>query len=110
MSRGINKVSLIGNVGKKDVSAYPSGDKVVNIRLATTSSWLEHGTGKKKEETQWHNLVVSGRLADIVDEYVVKGNLLYIEGALKYSKWTDRNGVEKDKTEIIVRDLQMLGK
>ena len=109
MARGVNKVFLIGNVGKDpDVKYFPSGDAVCNFTLATSESWNDKQTGEKKEHVEWHNLVARKKLAEIVGQYVKKGSKLYIEGSIKTRKWQDKEGKDRYITEIMVQDMQML--
>jgi single-strand DNA-binding protein len=106
----VNKVILVGNLGKDpDVRYLPDGGAVVNLALATSSSWKDKNTGEKREETEWHRVVIYGRLAEIVGEYCKKGRSVYIEGRLKTRKWQDQSGVDKYTTEIIADQMQLLG-
>ncbi|MGD2074173.1 MAG: single-stranded DNA-binding protein [Gammaproteobacteria bacterium] len=110
MARGVNKVMLIGHLGKDpEVRYMPSGNAVCNVTLATTDSWKDKQTGEAKERTEWHNLVFYGRLAEIAGEYLRKGSQAYVEGRLQTRKWQDKNGNDRYTTEIIVNDMQMLG-
>lgn len=110
MSKGINKVILIGNVGKDPETRYlPNGDAVVNFSLATSEEWKDKNTGEKKEATEWHKIVAFRKLAEIISKYVTKGSRLYIEGSLKTRKWTDNGGTDHYSTEIVAKDMQMLG-
>jgi len=109
MARGINKVILVGNAGKDPETRYmPSGGAVVNLTLATSENWTDK-SGEKQERTEWHRLVIFGKLADIAAEYVRKGMQLYIEGSLRTRKWQDKEGRDNYTTEIIVNEFQMLG-
>ncbi len=106
----INKVILVGNLGQDpEVKYMPSGGAVTNISIATTDSWKDKATGEKKENTEWHRVVFFNRLAEIVGEYLRKGSQVYIEGNLRTRKWQDQNGVDKYTTEIVAREMQMLG-
>lgn len=106
----VNKVILVGNLGKDpDVRYLPDGGAVVNMSLATTSSWKDKNSGEKKEETEWHRVVIYGRLAEIAGEYCKKGRSVYIEGRLKTRKWQDQSGVDKYTTEIVADAMQLLG-
>lgn len=106
----VNKVILVGNCGRDPEIRYmPDGKAVANISLATSSKRKDRNTGEVIEETQWHRVTFYDRLAEIAGEYVKKGRPLYIEGRLKYGKYTDNAGVEKHTTDIIATDLQMLG-
>lgn len=105
----INKVILVGNLGQDpEVKYMPSGGAVTNISIATTDSWKDKATGEKKENTEWHRVVFFNRLAEIVGEYLRKGSQVYIEGNLRTRSWED-NGVKKYSTEIVAREMQMLG-
>lgn len=106
----VNKVILVGNLGKDpDVRYLPDGGAVVNLALATSSNWKDKNTGEKREETEWHRVVIYGRLAEIAGEYCKKGRSVYIEGRLKTRKWQDQSGVDKYTTEIIADQMQLLG-
>lgn len=103
MSGSVNKVILIGNVGRDpEIRRTQSGDAIANIQLATSESWRDKQTGERKEKTEWHRIVVFGKIAEVVEKYVVKGQKLYVEGKLQTRKWTDQAGVEKYSTEIIL--------
>jgi single-strand DNA-binding protein len=106
----INKVILIGNVGKDPEIRYtPSGSAICNISLATTRSWKDKTSGDKQEETEWHRVVFYDRLAEVVGEYVKKGKPIYVEGRLKTRKWQAKEGHDVYTTEIIANEMQMLG-
>ena len=110
MARGINKVILVGTVGKDPEMKYmPSGDAIANISVATNDSWKDKNTGEKKEITEWHRIVFFNRLAEIAGEYLKKGSSVYVEGRLKTRKWTDQSGTERYTTEIVADNMQMLG-
>jgi single-strand DNA-binding protein len=110
MSRGINKVIIVGNLGADPDTRYmPSGDPVTNIRVATSESWKDKQTGDKKEATEWHSIVFFGKLAEIAAEYLRKGSQVYVEGKLKTRKWQDKEGKDRYSTEIVAGELQMLG-
>ena len=110
MARGINKVILVGNLGRDpEVRYMPSGNAVANVTLATTESWKDKQTGEKQERTEWHNVVFYSRLAEIAGEYLKKGSQVYVEGSLRTRKWQDKNGNDRYTTEIIASDMQMLG-
>lgn len=109
MARGINKVILIGNLGNDpEVKYLPSGGAVANFTVATSESWTDKTTQQKKEETEWHKIVIYQRLAEIAGEYLRKGSKVYLEGKLKTRKWQDKDGVERYTTEIVANELQML--
>lgn len=106
----VNKVILVGNVGKDpEVRTLPSGVTVANLSLATTSRRKDKNTGETIEDTQWHRLVFYDRLAEIAGDFVKKGSPIYVEGRLKYGKYTDQAGIEKYTTDIVVTELQLLG-
>ncbi len=112
-SKGINKVILIGNLGQDPEIRYTSnGNTVTNLNLATSEIWKDKNTGENKEKTEWHKVVLFGKLAEIAAEYLRKGSQIYIEGSLKTKKWQDKNGNDRYTTEIIVNmngTMQMLG-
>ena len=105
----INKVILIGNLGRDPETRYmSSGDAVTNIALATTDVWKDKN-GEKQEKTEWHRVTFYRKLAEIAGEYLKKGRSVYVEGRLETRKWTDKNGVDRYTTEIIATDMKMLG-
>lgn len=105
----VNKVILIGNLGRDPETRYmPSGDAIVNLALATTDSWKDKN-GEKQEKTEWHRVVIFGKLAEIAAEYLKKGSQVYFEGSLKTRKWTNKEGHEQYTTEIVADKMQMLG-
>lgn len=109
MSRGVNKVIIIGNLGNDpEVRYMPTGNAVANITVATSESWTDKNTNEKKEETEWHKVVFYGRLAEIAGEYLRKGSKVYLEGKLKTRKWQDQQGVDRYTTEIVANEMQML--
>ena len=100
----LNEVTLIGNVGQDpDIRKTQSGDSIANLSIATSESWKDKNTGERKEKTEWHRVVIFGKTAEIVEKYVTKGSKLYIKGALQTRKWTDKEGVEKYSTEVVVQ-------
>jgi single-strand DNA-binding protein len=110
MARGINKVILVGNLGADPDTRYmPSGKAVTNIRIATSESWKDKQTGDQQERTEWHSIVLYDKLGEIAAEYLRKGSQVYIEGSLRTRKWQDKEGKDRYTTEIIGRDMQMLG-
>ena len=110
MARGINKVILVGNLGADPDTRYmPSGKAVTNIRIATSESWKDKQTGDQQERTEWHSIVLYDKLGEISAEYLRKGSQVYIEGSLRTRKWQDKEGKDRYTTEIIARDMQMLG-
>jgi single-strand DNA-binding protein len=105
----VNKVILIGNLGKDPETRYmSSGEAVTNITLATTDTWKDKN-GEKQEKTEWHRVTFYRKLAEIAGEYLKKGRSVYVEGRLETRKWTDKNGVERYTTDIIATDMKMLG-
>jgi len=109
MSRGINKVILVGNLGKDPEKRYLStGVAVTNITVATSESWKDKNTGQKQERTEFHKVVFFNRLAEIAGEYLKKGSKVYVEGSLKTRKWQDQSGQDKYTTEIVASEMQML--
>ncbi len=110
MSRGINKVIIVGNLGQDPDTRYmPSGGAVTNFTVATNESWKDKQTGEQKDRTEWHKVAMFGRLAEIGAEYLRKGSQVYIEGKLRTRKWQDRDGNDRYTTEIIADEMQMLG-
>ncbi len=110
MSRGVNKVILVGNIGgDPEVKYLPSGGAVTNITVATSDQWKDKNTGERQEKTEWHRVVAFNRLAEIIGEYVRKGSQVYIEGRLQTRKWQGQDGRDNYTTEIVASDLQMLG-
>ena len=110
MSRGINKVILVGNLGADPETKYgPSGDAITNLRIATSEIWTDKNTGQKQERTEWHRVVVFKKLAEICAEYLRKGSQVYIEGSLRTRKWQDKEGRDQYTTEIVANDMTMLG-
>ena len=110
---GINKVILIGNLGKDpEVKYMPSGDAVANITLATSETWNDKSSGEKKEKTEWHRVVFFGKLAEIVGQYLKKGSKIYVEGKLQTRKWQGQDGQDRYTTEVVVQGfngtMQML--
>lgn len=109
MSRSLNKVMLIGNVGNEpEIRATSSGARVAKVSLATNRTWTDRNTGNRNEKTEWHRLTFFGRLVEIVEQYVKKGNRLYVEGRLEYSQ-TEGEGGTKYWTDVVVTEMVMLG-
>ena len=109
MARSLNKAQLIGNVGNDpEVRSTTGGNRVATLSLATSAEW-KNAAGEKQEKTQWHRLVVWGKLADIVAQYVKKGDRLYAEGRIEYRQWQDKDDNTRYSTEIVVESLLMLG-
>ena len=112
-SRGVNRATILGNLGNDpEVKYTASGSAIANLTVATSESWNDKATGEKKENTEWHRVVLFGKLAVVAGEYLRKGSQVYIEGQLRTRKWTDNAGVEKYTTEVVVGMngvMQMLG-
>jgi single-strand DNA-binding protein len=110
MARGVNKVILIGNLGADPETRYlPSGGAVTNVRLATSESWTDRNTGQKQERTEWHRVVLFGKVAEIAAEYLKKGSLVYLQGRLQTRKWQGDDGQDRYTTEIVAERMKMLG-
>lgn len=108
MPRGINKVILIGNLGRDPETRYAgNGGAVTNFSIATSENWRDKASGENQERTEWHNVVCFARLAEIAGEYLRKGSKVYIEGSLRTSSW-EKDGQKRYKTEVMARELQML--
>ncbi|EON2338945.1 single-stranded DNA-binding protein [Escherichia coli] len=112
-SKGVNKAIIVGRLGKDpEVRQSNSGTSFANFTVATSETWNDKQTGEKKEQTEWHSIVIVGKLAEIAGQYLKKGSSVYIEGQLKTRKWTDQQGVDRYSTEIHVGMngvMQMLG-
>jgi single-strand DNA-binding protein len=113
-SRGINKVILVGNLGNDPEIRYmPNGGAVANITIATSDQWRDKATGEPREKTEWHRVVLFGKLAEVAGEYLKKGSQVYIEGQLQTRNWQDQSGVDRYSTEVVVQGfngvMQMLG-
>lgn len=107
----VNKVILVGNLGKDpEVRYMPNGDQVTNITVATSEQWTDKATNEKKEATEWHRVVFFRKLAEIAGQYLKKGSQVYIEGKLKTRKWQAQDGTDRYTTEIQADELKMLGK
>lgn len=114
MARGVNKVIIVGTLGNDpEVKYSASGSAIANLSVATSEQWKDKQTGEKKEQTEWHRVVIFGKLAEVAAEYLRKGSQVYIEGQLRTRKWTDSNGVDRYTTEIVIPQMggvmQMLG-
>jgi len=110
MARGVNKVILVGNLGKDpEVRYMPNGNAVANITVATSETWKDKQTGEPQEKTEWHRVVMFRRLGEIAGEYLKKGSQVYIEGRLQTRKWQDNSGNDRYTTEIVADNMQMLG-
>ncbi len=111
--RGVNKVILIGNLGSDpEVKYMPSGDAVANLSLATSETWKDKNSGEMKEKTEWHRVVLFGKVAEVAGQYLKKGSKVYIEGQLQTRKWQGQDGQDRYTTEVVVRgfngSMQML--
>jgi single-strand DNA-binding protein len=110
MGKGVNKVTIVGNLGNDpEVKFMPSGGAVANISVATSESWKDKQTGEQKEKVEWHRIVFFNKLAEIVGEYLKKGSQVYVEGSLRTRKWQDQSGADRYTTEIVASNMQMLG-
>lgn len=110
MARGINKVIIVGNLGADPEVRYTTGGSAIcNIRVATSESWKDKQSGESQERTEWHRIVLFGKLGEIAGEYLKKGRQVYIEGSLRTNKYTDKEGVERYTTDIVANEMQMLG-
>ncbi|MCX8641710.1 MULTISPECIES: single-stranded DNA-binding protein [unclassified Gilliamella] len=114
MARGVNRVILVGNLGQDpEVRIMPNGNAVANFSVATSESWKDKQTGENREKTEWHRVVVFGKLAEIAGEYVKKGTQVYLEGQLQSRKWQDQSGQDRYTTEVVINPiggtLQILG-
>ena len=110
MARGINKVIIVGNVGKDPETRYTAGGSAITtLSVATSDQWKDKQTGENKEHTEWHRVKFFGRLAEIAGEYLRKGSQVYVEGRLRTDKYTDKEGIERYSTDIIADEMQMLG-
>jgi single-strand DNA-binding protein len=110
MARGINKVILVGNLGADPETRFTAnGGAITNIRIATSESWKDKQTGENQERTEWHRVVLFGKLGEIAGEYLKKGRQVYIEGSLRTNKYTDKEGIERYSTDIVANEMQMLG-
>ncbi len=108
MAGSVNKVILIGNLGRDpEVKFSQDGKKIVNISVATSESWKDKNSGERKEKTEWHRVVIfNNHLADIAEKYLRKGSKVYVEGALQTRKWTGNDGVEKYSTEVVLQNFR----
>jgi single-strand DNA-binding protein len=108
MAGSVNKVILVGNLGKDpEVRRMTSGDPVVNLSIATSESWRDKASGEKKEKTEWHRVVIFNKnLADVAEKYLRKGAKVYVEGQLQTRKWTDKDGAEKYSTEVVLQNFR----
>ena len=103
MAGSVNKAILVGNLGRDpEIRTTQSGDKVANLNMATSETWKDKSSGERKERTEWHRVILFGKLAEIAEKYVKKGSKIYVEGHLQTRKWTDKDGNDKYTTEIVV--------
>jgi len=111
MARGINKAVIVGTLGRDPEIRYSSqGNAVVNLSVATNEAWKDRETGESQERTEWHRIVIFGKLGEIASQYLKKGSQAYFEGRIKTSKWQDQSGNQRYTTEIVASEMQMLGK
>ena len=107
--RGVNKVILVGTLGKDpETKSFPNGGSITQFSIATSEAWVDKASGERKEQTEWHRIVLNNRLGEIAQQYLRKGSKVYIEGSLRTRKWTDQNGQERYSTEIRGDQMQML--
>jgi len=110
MGRSVNKVILVGRLGRDPEMKYTSGGTAMcRFSIATDDAWTDRGSGEKQERTEWHSIVVWDKLAEICNQYLTKGRLVYIEGSLQTREWDDKEGVKRKTTEVRARDMVMLG-
>ena len=115
MAGSVNKVILVGNLGRDpEIRTLNNGEKVANLSLATSEQWRDKSTGERKEKTEWHRVVIfNDNIVKVVENYLKKGSTIYVEGSLQTRKWTDQQGVEKYSTEVVIQkfngQLTMLG-
>ena len=110
MSRGVNKAIIVGFLGNDpEIRKTQTGATVATISVATSESWTDKNSGQKQTATEWHRVVFFNRLAEIVEQYLTKGSQVFIDGKLQTKKWTDNNGVDRYTTQIIAKEMQMLG-
>jgi single-strand DNA-binding protein len=108
--KGVNKVIILGTLGKDPEIKYTaSGSAIANISVATNESWKDKNSGEKVEKTEWHRIVMFGKLADIAGQYLKKGSQAYFEGKIQTRKWQDQNGQDRYSTEIVANEMQMIG-
>ena len=106
----VNKVMLLGNLGRDpEVRTFPNGDSVCNFSIATSTSWKDKNSGEKKEKTEWHNIVMYRKLAEIAGEYLKKGSSVFVEGSLQTRKWQTKEGQDRYTTEVVADTMQMIG-
>ena len=109
MSRGVNKAVIVGRLGADPEIRYAkNGNAIVNLNVATNEAWKNRETGEAQERTEWHRIVIFGKLAEVASQYLKKGSLAYFEGRIKTSKWQDQDGKDRYSTEIVANEMQML--
>ncbi len=113
MAGSVNKVILVGNLGRDpEIRTMQSGDKIANLSVATSESWNDRQTGERRERTEWHRVVIFGRVAEVAEQYLRKGSKVYVEGSLQTRKWQDQSGQDRYSTEVVLQrfrgELQML--
>jgi len=107
--RGVNKVILVGTLGKDpETKTFPNGGSLTQFSIATTEAWSDKNTGERKEQTEWHRIVIQNKLGEIAQQYLHKGSKVYIEGSLRTRQWTDQSGQERYTTEVRASNMQML--
>jgi single-strand DNA-binding protein len=108
MAGSVNKVILVGNLGRDpEIRSFQNGGRVANLSLATSENWKDRATGERKEKTEWHRVAIfNDRLVDVVEKYLKKGSKVYIEGQLETRKWTDQSGAERYTTEVVLRQFR----
>lgn len=110
MARGVNKVILLGNLGADpEKRETPAGLTITSLRIATTEQWTDKQTGEKRDNTEWHRVVLFGRLGEIAAQYLNKGSQVYIEGRIQTRKWQDKEGQDRYTTEIVANEMQLIG-
>ena len=110
MGRGINKAVIVGTLGNDpEINYAANGNAVVNIRVATNEAWKDKQTGESQERTEWHRIVLFGKLGEIASKYLKKGSQAYFEGRIETNKWQDQGGIDRYTTKIIASEMQMLG-
>jgi single-strand DNA-binding protein len=111
MGRGVNKAVIVGTLGKDPEIRYAAnGNAVVNVSVATNESWKDRETGQAQERTEWHRIVMFGKLGEIAQQYLKKGSQAYFEGRIRTNKWEDADGVKRYSTQIVASEMQMLGR
>ena len=111
MTRGVNKAVIVGTLGRDPEIRYSAkGKAVVNLSVATNETWKDRETGEPQERTEWHRIVIFGKLGEIAQQYLKKGSQAYFEGRIKTSKWQDQSGNDRYTTEIVASEMQMLGR